>query len=176
MNKIFFCFIVVLLAGCASNTPMIEKETVPVKEQNVSFFDIQNATKKCIEDLITKNALKVADGSKAFVMVDNFNNSIIAGVPTDSLDQDVRLKILMSDQAVTMPAPEKKNNKDAEKETQKKLKDCDYFLTGGIKKVSVPAADDGDKLDFFVVSYQLKDLKTGKVVWQCEEKLVRESD
>ena len=173
MNKLFFFTIMVMFsAGCALETTIVEKQHIPVKEQDITFIDVQVATEKCIEDLIIRDALKKSDGSKPFVMVDHFRNSLLPNVRTDSLAQDVRFKILISDKAVTMPAPEEKKDADSKKEAQDKLPAFDFFLTGGITKTS--ASDENGPVGCFAVTYQLKEIKTGSVVWQCEEKLVCE--
>lgn len=173
MNKLlFFSVLGLMFAGCAVIPPVEETTGVPMDEKTIGFADVHAATIKCIEDLLTQDVLKKNDGLKPFVMIDHVQNEVLPHVKTDSLAQDIRLKILMSDKAITKPAPEKKKGKDTKKETAEQLPSFDFLLSGGVNKATIPV--DGEPVACFSVHYKLKDLKTGFVVWEREEKLLRD--
>lgn len=173
--RLLFCIFTVCLmvSGCVT-TKKEEIAQVPVTDSQVNYADLQSATGKCIENLLSQDVLKKENDSKPFVMVDHVENKVLPRVKTDVLSQDIRLAILVSDKAVTMPAPEKKEGKDIKKETAKKVPSFDFFLTGKIIKLKVPGPD-GAEADFVAVHFKLKDVKTDLVIWECQEKITRDA-
>jgi len=174
MKKLIFLLsLSLVISGCETTKKEMPAQ-VPIAELKINYTDVQQATNKCIEDLISQDVLKKENKSKPFVMVDYVENKVLPGINTDVLAQDIRLAILMSDKAVTMPAPEKKKGMDIKKETAKKLPSFDFFLTGEVIKLKAPN-EIGEEVDCFAVHFKLKDVKTDLVIWECQEKLTSEA-
>lgn len=168
------CLLGIVLIICGCVTAKKETTQIPKEINEIKYADIQTATSNSIENLISQDVLKKEDGSKPFVIIDHVDNTLLPHLQTDLLAQDIRLAILMSDKAVTMPAPEKKQGRDLKKETAEKLLSFDFFLTGGVIKTKIPSPDGGE-VDCFAVSYKLKDIKTDLVIWEFEEQLTRDA-
>jgi PBP1b-binding outer membrane lipoprotein LpoB len=169
-----FVFIQIFMFGCS----VVKQDIVtlqPMTVDEIKFTDLQSATSKSINALLAADVIKEKKYSKPFVLIGNIDNKFIPHVNADFISQDIRLAILMSDKAVTMPESIKNNADEKDKtkkpETNDALPVFDYFLSGEIIKDKIQTPE-GDK-ECFSLCFKLKDLKTKLVIWEEDTKLLK---
>lgn len=176
-----FCFLLsfcaILISGCAVvNQQVVNQQPMALEE--IKFADLQQATGKSINKLLMSDVLKEKENSRPFVMVGKFENKLIPHLKTEVISQDIRLAILMSDKAITMPEDVKKIDQDPEKKPaaddvgkNEALPAFDYFLSCEVVKEKWPSPD--SQQECYLLRFKLKDLKTKLVIWEDDSKLVK---
>ena len=163
MSKIFLSSsLLVLIYGCA-----VVPDHIAAKE--IKFSDVQEATSNSVQALLDSGVLKKRDGSKPFVMVGDIENRILPQINTSIILQDIRLRIISSGQAVTMPLAEKKKSAPKKSEKNNILPTFDFLLSGEIVKEKIK----GYEKECCSVNLKLTDLKTKLVIWEADEKLIK---
>lgn len=166
-------FIPLLFSGCAvvQNVPTQQ----PMALEDIKFSDLQMAASKSINKLLTADVLSEKENSKPFVMVGKIDGKLIPHIKTDIISQDIRLNILMSDKAITMPESAQEEKSDKAKEAKNQIHDAlptfNYYLSGEVKKEKWPNPESDQEC--YSLHFKLKDLKTKLVIWEEDVKLLQ---
>lgn len=149
--------VIIFTVGCSIIEVSPQQEDYLSKSE-ITFSDIQMASRSSIESLILDEILNSSNEEKPFIVIEKIKNSVLPHIKTNFLSQDVRLSLLLSNKAVTTP------DLSAEKGKKINLVQFDYTLSGEVSKEVLPIED--GTIDIYYIKYQLKDIKSKDVVWE----------
>ena len=156
--------VIILTVGCRTIEVSPQQEDYLSKSE-ITFSDIQTVSRSLIESLILDDILNSSNDEKPFIVIKNINNSALPHIKTTFLSQDVRLSLLLSNKAVTTP------DLSIEKGKKMNLDQFNYILSGEVSKEVLPVKD--GTVDVYYIKYQLKDIKSKKIVWKKRENFTR---
>ena len=152
--------VIIFTVGCSTIEVAPQQEDYLPKSE-ITFSDIQMASRSSIENLILDDVLNSSNEEKPFIVIEKIKNSALPHIKTNFLSQDVRLSLLLSNKAVTTPSLS------AGKGKKNDFSQFDYTLSGEVSKEVLPS--ENGSIDIYYIKYQLKDIKSKKIVWENRE-------